>query len=89
MVSAGGKGHELFSLYFSTAHVERSCRSEGLGIFIIFQRVSSSAWPRSQGVPGLRGHVHVHEETPRAREAGKLLQGQERSPALPQLQPIS
>lgn len=89
MASARGEGHELFSPCFSINHVEGSCRSGGLGILIIFWRASSSAWPRSQGVPGVRGHARVHEESPRAHEAGKPWQGQERSPALPQLQPIS
>lgn len=89
MASAAGEGHELFSPYFSTTHMEGSCRSECLGILIIFWSVFSSAWPRSQGVPGVRGHARVHGESPHACEAGEPLQGQERSLALPQLQPIS
>lgn len=37
----------------------------------------------------MHGHVSMPEESLCARGAGKPLQGQERSPALLQLQPIS
>lgn len=87
MASARGEGHKLFSPYFSTTHV---LPFGAFGVLSYFPEGFQLCLVEEPGCARhARAHACVQEESPGARGAGKPLQGQECSPALPQLQPIS